>query len=98
LLHEEKNFSDDPKTLYNINRPFACFLAAGQYRIKRGKERINVVKQEAIEGIRTLPDNVTWDDIMYYLYVNQKIEKGLRDIKYGAVYTHDEAREKLRMK
>jgi len=55
-----------------------------------------MVKQDAVNGILTLPDNVTWDDIMYYLYVNQKIEKGLGDINNGAVYPHSEAREKLR--
>ena len=55
-----------------------------------------MVKQTAIDGIRTLPDNSTWDDIMYFLYVNQKIDKGLADIENGAVYSQEEAREKLR--
>ena len=57
-----------------------------------------MVKQIAAEGILALPDNSTWDDIMYYLYVNQKIEKGLEDIKKGAVYTREEARVYLRNK
>ena len=55
-----------------------------------------MVKQVAIDGIRTLPDNSTWDDIMYFLYVNQKIDNGLNDIEKGAVYSQSEAREKLR--
>jgi hypothetical protein len=54
-----------------------------------------MVKQTAIDGIRTLPDNSTWDDIMYFLYVNQKIDKGLDDVDKGAVYQQVEAREKL---
>jgi len=62
------------------------------------KELLNMVKQIAAEGILSLPDNSTWDDIMYYLYVNQKIEKGLDDIEKGAVYTREEAREYLRNK
>ena len=57
-----------------------------------------MVKQFAVEGILSLPDEATWDDIMYYLYVNQKIEKGLKDIEKGAVYTREEAREYLRKK
>ena len=57
-----------------------------------------MVKKVAAEGILTMPDNSTWDDIMYYLYVNQKIEKGLEDIEKGAVYTCEEAREYLRSK
>ena len=55
-----------------------------------------MVKQTAIDGIRTLPDNSTWDDIMYFLYVNQKIDKGLSDIDNGVVYSQEEARDKLR--
>jgi len=57
-----------------------------------------MVKQEAINVIGNLPDDATWGDIMYYLYVNQKIDKGLNDINNGAVYTHEEARSKLREK
>jgi len=57
-----------------------------------------MVKQVAAEGILNLPDDSTWDDIMYYLYVNQKIDKGLEDIEKGAVHTREEAREYLRNK
>jgi hypothetical protein len=54
-----------------------------------------MVKQVAIDGISALPDNSTWDDIIYFLYVNQKIDKGLCDIEKGAVHLQNEARKKL---
>ena len=57
-----------------------------------------MVKQVAIDGIRTLPDSSTWDDIMYFLYVNQKIDNGLNDIEKGQVFSQNEAREKLKKK
>jgi len=57
-----------------------------------------MVKQVAIDGIRTLPDSSTWDDIMYFLYVNQKIDNGLDDIEKGRVFSQSEAREKLKNK
>jgi len=57
-----------------------------------------MVKQVAIDGIRTLPDSSTWDDIMYFLYVNQKIDNGLDDIEKGRVFSQNEAREKLKKK
>jgi len=57
-----------------------------------------MIKQVAIDGIRTLPDSSTWDDIMYFLYVNQKIENGLNDIERGQVFSQSEAREKLKNK
>jgi len=55
-----------------------------------------MVKQDAIDWIRTLPDSSTWGDIMYFLYVNQKIEKGLSDIENGAVYLQSVARKRVR--
>jgi len=57
-----------------------------------------MVKQVALDGIRTLPDSSTWDDIMYFLYVNQKIDNGLNDIEKGQVFSQSEAREKLKKK
>ena len=57
-----------------------------------------MVKQVAIDGILTLPDTSTWDDIMYFLYVNQKLDKGLDDIEKGVVFTKEEAREYIRSK
>ena len=57
-----------------------------------------MVKQVAIDGIRTLPDNSTWDDIMYFLYVNQKIDNGLNDIEKGQVFSQSKAQEKLKNK
>ncbi|MCP4695863.1 MAG: hypothetical protein GY862_03280 [Gammaproteobacteria bacterium] len=39
------------------------------------------VKQEAYNLIKRLPENVTWDDLMYQLYARQAIESGLEDSK-----------------
>ena len=78
--------------LLNLNCNYFFIL---RYVIMTMKELVNMVKQVAIDGIRTLPDNSTWDDIMYFLYVNQKIEKGLSDIENGAVFTNEEARSYL---
>lgn len=47
-------------------------------------------KQQAAEMIRNLPDQATWDDIMYELYVRQKIEQGLRDSDEGRLVSQEE--------
>jgi len=47
-------------------------------------------KQQATEMIRNLPDQATWDDIMYELYVRQKIEQGLRDGDEGRLVLQEE--------
>ncbi len=53
------------------------------------------VKENAKILINSLPDNSTWDDIMYEIYVKQKIEKGLNDIKTGKVISHNELKRIL---
>jgi hypothetical protein len=47
-------------------------------------------KQQAAELIRNPPDQATWDDLMYGLYVRQKIEQGLRDGDEGRLVSQEE--------
>ncbi len=44
---------------------------------------IKTVKDEAQILIDTLPDNVTWDDIVREIHVRQAIEARLSDSKAG---------------
>ena len=50
-------------------------------------------KENIIEMIRSLPDDVSMEDIIEAIYVRKKIEKGLKDSEEGKLYTHEEARE-----
>ena len=50
------------------------------------------IKKNAIELINSLPDSTTWDDIMYEIYVKQKIDKGLDDVKNNRTTTHEEVK------
>ena len=54
-----------------------------------------MVKQDAINLINNLPDNISWDDVMYHMYVRQKIERGKAAAREGNVYTPEEARRLL---
>jgi len=53
------------------------------------------IKEEAINIIRDLPENVEWDDLMYKLYVRQKIESGLKAIEEGKTISLEEAKRRL---
>lgn len=55
----------------------------------------NDVKTAAREAIDQLPDDASWDDVMYRLYVRQKIEAGLRDVANGDTVTTAEVRKRL---
>lgn len=45
--------------------------------------------------LKELPDDCSYEDIQYHLYVLQKIEKGMNDIEEGRTYSHEEAGKKL---
>jgi hypothetical protein len=53
------------------------------------------VKQEAKKLIDRLPDQATWDDIMYEFYVKKKIEVALKAAEEGCIVPHGEAKKRL---
>lgn len=56
------------------------------------------VKAEAEELVRSLPDEASWDDVMYEIYVRQKIEQGMRAAEDGRVIPHDEVRKRFALR
>lgn len=52
-------------------------------------------KQAARELIEQLPESVSWNDLMYELYVKQKIEEGLQQLDEGRGISHEEAKRRL---
>lgn len=54
---------------------------------------MGTVKDEARKVIDTLPDNVTWGDIVYELHVREKIAAGLKDADEGRVISHEEMKK-----
>ena len=54
-----------------------------------------VPKDAALSVISRLDVRASYDDIMYEMYVLQKIEKGERDIAEGRTYTPEEAKKRL---
>ena len=53
------------------------------------------VKNEAKRLIENLPDTASWDDLMYELYVKQKIEAGLRELDEGQGIAHADVKRRL---
>lgn len=53
------------------------------------------VKQEARRLVDNLPENATWDDLMYEIYVRQAIEAGLADSEARRVLDVKEVRAKF---
>ncbi len=53
------------------------------------------VKERVQQVIFKIPDESTYDDIQYHLYVLQCIEQGEKDIENGKVLTHEEVESRL---
>jgi predicted transcriptional regulator len=56
---------------------------------------MQTAKREVGRLLTRLPDNCSLEDIQYHLYVLQKIEKGLKDVEEGRVYTQEEVDKKM---
>ena len=53
------------------------------------------MKQLALQWIQLLPDDCTFDDIRYHLYVREKVEAGLQDADEGRVIPHAEVKRRM---
>ncbi len=53
------------------------------------------VKESARDVIERLRDDATWDDLMYELYVKQKIDRGIADVEAQRVIPHERVRAEL---
>ena len=57
--------------------------------------RMTAVKDEAAKLTASLPDDATWDDLMYEIYVRQAIEAGLGDSDAGDVSPVEDVRREF---
>ena len=53
------------------------------------------VKDQVIEMIRSLPEEISIDDIMAELYFRLKVDAGLRELDEGKGIPHAEVKEQL---
>jgi hypothetical protein len=56
---------------------------------------MQTIKQSAHELIDHLPDQATWDDVIYTLYVRQKLERSMQAAREGKVTSHQDAKTRL---
>lgn len=52
-------------------------------------------KDAAQAVVRSLPDDASWDDVQYHLYVRQQIEAGLSDDEAGRLIDAEGMRKRL---
>ena len=52
---------------------------------------VAVKKSDVLEILRTMPDEIEAEELMYRLYLKQKLEAGEAALRAGRVVPHEEA-------
>ncbi len=53
------------------------------------------IKEEVIEMISNLPDEVGYDEIMAEIYFRQKVDRSMMQIEEGKVISHEETKKRM---
>ena len=56
---------------------------------------MSIAKEEAKKLLERLPEEVSWDDLMYEIYVQKKIDMGLKAAEAGQLVPHEEGKRRL---
>ena len=56
------------------------------------------IKEEVINLIKDLPEDITLEDIQYHLFVKQKLLKAEKQISEGKTIPHEQVIDKARKK
>jgi hypothetical protein len=59
---------------------------------------VEATKQRVKDLLDRLPDDCSLEDVVYHLYVIQKVEAGLADVDAGRLIPHDVVAAELRRK
>ncbi len=52
-------------------------------------------KAEAASMLEAMPDDSSFEDIQYHLYVLEKIKRGIERAETGGVVSHEDAKARL---
>jgi len=55
-------------------------------------------KEDARKLLDNLPENATWDDIMYQFYVKKKLADALKSAAEEPTASHDSVKQRFRVK
>jgi predicted transcriptional regulator len=70
------------------SRGISCLRSEDKMTTATAKEQIRKMLDE-------LPEEASFEDIQYHIYVRQKIERGIQDVAEGRVVDEDEAERRL---
>jgi predicted transcriptional regulator len=56
---------------------------------------MKTAKEEVRRMLDQIPDDATFEDIQYHIYVREKIERGLKDIQEGNLLSQEEVEQRM---
>ena len=57
--------------------------------------KMRTAKEEVRKMLDQLPDDASFEDIQYHIYVREKIASGLKDIQEGRVQSQEDVEERM---
>jgi len=56
---------------------------------------MRTAKEEVRKMLDQIPDDATFEDIQYHIYVREKIERGLKDVQEGNLLSQEEVEQRM---
>jgi predicted transcriptional regulator len=56
---------------------------------------VSTAKEEVRKMLDQLPDDSSFEDIQYHIYVREKVELGLEDIQQGRTLSQEEVERRM---
>jgi predicted transcriptional regulator len=56
---------------------------------------MSTAKEEVQKMLEQIPDDSSFEDIQYHIYVREKIEHGLKDIEEGRILDQEEIERRM---
>ena len=57
---------------------------------------MTTVKEDVRQILDSLPDDTTYEDVQYHLFVRQRIQRGLDELNSGRTVTQQEVEQRMR--
>jgi hypothetical protein len=65
-------------------------------RILKDRTPMATAKEEIRRMIETLPDDVTWEDLQYSIYVRERVDRGRREADQDNLLDQDEVETRMK--
>lgn len=56
---------------------------------------MTTAKEEVLRILELLPEDASFEDIRYHIYVRQKIDQGLKDVEAGRTLSEEEFDQRM---